>query len=139
MNDYDTFIQVAPDCPVQRAVAPPGRGGSRTVPRIEYELLADNPYVYTQEELLFAVHVRRNGISPDELKSRRAELWSAFFEKPRSCLRASSLPKRYGWGLHFNGEGKIALCPMEGQEYAKFVKGHVSKVKLLTAMRSKRG
>jgi hypothetical protein len=138
MTNYcDTFIRVAPDCPVSEAVVPTGKRGQQSIPQIEYELLAEKPYTFTQEELLFAVHVRRQAISKNELKTRHAVLWEEFFAKPRACLRASLLAKRYGWGLHFDGEGRIALVAMESQEYQALAEGK-GVATVLTAMRNQR-
>jgi hypothetical protein len=137
MNYYDTFIQVASDCPVTEAVVPTSKREKKSIPQIEYELLAASPYQFTQEELLFAVHVQREGISKNELKTRRAAMWKEFFGKPHACLRASMLPKKYGWGLHFDSEGRIALVPMDSAEYRAFVDGK-GVATLVTAMRNKR-
>jgi hypothetical protein len=65
-------------------------------------------------------------------------MWKEFFGKPRACLRASMLPKKYGWGLHFDLKGRIALVPMESGQYQEFVDGK-GVATVLTAMRSKRG
>ena len=137
MNYHDTFIRVAPDCPVSEAVVPTGRREEKSIPQVEYELLSENPYTLTQEELLFAVHARRQGIGEADLKARRAALWEEFFGKPRACLRASMLPKKYGWGLHFDAEGRIALVAVESEEYRAFVQGR-GVATVLTAMRNKR-
>jgi Family of unknown function (DUF6157) len=137
MNYYDTFIRVAPDCLVSEAVVPTGRREARSVPQIEYELLAENPYTFTQEELLFAVHVQRQGIGEGERKARRAALREEFFGKPRACLRASLLPKRYGWGLHFDAEGRIALVAVQSAEYRAFAEGK-GVATVLTALRNKK-
>ena len=137
MNYHDTFIRVAPDCPVSEAVVPTGRREEKSIPQVEYELLAGNPYTFTQEELLFAVHVQRQGIGKGELKARRAALWEEFFGKPRACLRASVLPKRYGWGLHFDAAGRIALVAVESKEYRALAEGR-GVATVLTAMRNKR-
>jgi hypothetical protein len=137
MNYYDTFIQVASDCPVGEAIVPAGKRDKKSIPRIEYELLVEKPYTFTQEELLFAVHLQRQGISKSELESQRAELWQEFFDKSRACLRASMLPKKYGWGLHFDAEGRIALVARESDEYKKFASGKGVGT-LLAAMRNKR-
>ena len=67
MNYYDTFIRVAADCPVSEAVVPSGRREEKSIPQVEYELLSENPYTFTQEELLFAVRVLRQGIDEAEL------------------------------------------------------------------------
>ena len=137
MNYHDTFSRVAPDCPVSEAVVPTGRREEKSIPQVEYELLAGNPYTFTQEELLFAVHLRRQGIGEGELKARRAALWEEFFAKPRACLRASMLPKRYGWGLHFDAAGRIALVGVQSAKYRSFVQGK-GVATVLTAMRNKR-
>lgn len=136
MNYRKTFIQVAPDCPVRAAVVPVAKGGKKSVPVIEYELLSRKPYHYTQEELLFAVHVARLGIPPGELKSRREKLRAEFFSQPRACLRSSALTKRYGWGVHFDDAGKAALYPVEGAAYRRFAKS--KNLTQLPALRSKR-
>ena len=86
---------------------------------------------------MFAVHVRRQGVGGGDLKARRAALWEEFFGKPRACLRASMLPKKYGWGLHFDAEGRIALVPVESKEYRAFVQGK-GVATVLAAMRNKR-
>lgn len=135
-NYYDAFIQVATDCPVKEAVVPASKDGNKTVAVHEYECLSAKPYFYTQEELFFTVHVRRLGIPAKELKSRRARLWAEFFAKPHACLRASALTKTYGWGVHFDQAGKIALVPMQGKDYQRFARD--PKLKQLRAMRSQR-
>jgi hypothetical protein len=33
------------------------------------------------------------------------------------------LPKKYGWGLHFDAEGRIALVAVESDYYKAFVAG----------------
>src|SRR4051812_21040188 len=113
VNYRGALIAVADDCPVTSSTVPTARGGRKTLPLIEYELLKDHPYVYTSAEVLFESNMRHKNVSLAELKTRRRELWDAFFSKPHPCLRASALPKKYGWGIHCNDEGKVALCPME--------------------------
>ena len=131
-NYYNTFIQVADDCPLAAGVAPVEKGGKKTVAVIQYELLAGNPYRYTQEEVLFETYVRHKGVPSDELGTAR----QAFFAKPQACLRASPLPKSYGWGLHFDHEGKVALYGVESAEYRRFTED--GTLTLLKAMRSSR-
>ncbi|HEY8489667.1 MAG TPA: DUF6157 family protein [Dehalococcoidia bacterium] len=135
LNYYQTLIAVADDCPVTRSVVPEDRNGQRTVAAVQYELLADSPYVYTQEDVLFLTWLRRQeavGRSEAEV----AELRRQFFSKPQACLRSSPLPKRYGWGLHFNEQGRVALSPIESARYAELRAG--GTVKVLKALRSKR-
>jgi hypothetical protein len=137
MSYYETFIQVAPDCPVSSVVVPVAKGAVKSVPVLEHELLSEAPYKYTQEELLFEVHIRRSGISARELKARREEIWSELFAKPHACLRASALAKKYGWGFHFDKAGKVALVALGSADYQKFSAGK-DGLKVLVAMRSKR-
>jgi hypothetical protein len=51
-------------------------------------------------------------------------------------LRSSPLPKTYGFGLLFNEKGRVALAPMESDEYREAL-GR-GRVKVLKALRSKR-
>lgn len=130
-NYYNTLIQVALDCPVAASYPPVERSGRRTVALIQYELLLARPYEYTQAELLFEVFAQQKGIPEDE----RAAAWEAFWAKPQACMRASPLPKQYGFGIHFDEAGRAALCPMESAEYQRLSEGGVTLVK---AMRSSR-
>lgn len=135
VNYYKTLIAVADDCPVARSAAPTGRGGKPTVAQLQYEMLHAGPHAHTQEDLLFGVWLRQHGpagASPAEVARLRAE----FFARPQACLRASPLPKRYGWGLLFDGDGRVALCPMESEQYRELLAG--SAVKVVKAMRTSR-
>jgi hypothetical protein len=116
---FSTFIEVAPDTTATSGTIPPIRGGARSIAALEYELISRSPYVYTQEDVQFAVHVQRSGISAADLKSSRAELWDTFFSKSHACMRASPLPKSYGWGLHFDEHGKVALVASETELYRR--------------------
>jgi hypothetical protein len=51
VNYYNTLIEVADDCPVSEAQAPQARGGKKTKPALEYELLAGHPYTYREEDI----------------------------------------------------------------------------------------
>ncbi len=136
MNYFETFIQVAPDCPAKAAVVPAARGEKKSIAVLESELLSGKPYYYTQEELQFEVHLRHKGISASELKSRRNELWAEFFSKPHACLRASSLPKKYGFGIHFDAQGKIGIYAVESKVYQQYAQN--KGIKQLVAMRGRR-
>lgn len=132
----DTFIAVAPDTKVRTGTVPPARGAAKSVAQLEFELLSDRPYAMTQEDVQFAVHVQRSGIAAREAQARRAELWTAFFATPKACMRCSPLPKTYGWGLHFDDAGRIALVAMESAEYERLSRD--PHLKQLAAMRSAR-
>ncbi|BBH23193.1 hypothetical protein Back11_45380 [Paenibacillus baekrokdamisoli] len=135
-NYYDTFITVSTDCPVDRGIVPPDKKSGRTKPSIEFELVSKHPYTYTQEDVLFEVHVRHKGIPEEELAAKGTQVRDEFFQKPMACLRASMLPKKYGWGIHFNAEGKLALVPVESADYQHFIDGDKGNVKVLAAMRN---
>lgn len=132
---FDTLIAVADDCPVDRSVVPVARGGKKTVAVLQYQLLADKPYTYTQGDVLCRTWLQRQGL-PEPSEAELIQLRSAFFSKPQACLRSSPLPKQYGWGLRFDREGRIALCPIESEEYQRLLTD--GSVKVLKAFRSKR-
>lgn len=131
-NYKNTFISVAEDCPVMVAEVPLLQGGKPTVASIQFELLNGNPYKYTSDDVIFLVHALRNGI--DKVKFPQAR--NDFFSKAQACLRASPLAKRYGWGVHHDSEGRIAIFAIESVEYARLTKDNA--LKQLKAMRSKR-
>ena len=112
-NYRDTFIQVAVDCPVDRAQMPPLDPTKPSVAVLQFELLASQPYHFTSDELLFAVHAQRAGIPDDQLEREREQL----FAKPQACLRSSPLSKRYGWGTHHDEHCRISLVGLGSQEY----------------------
>ena len=136
MNYINTFIAVSPDTKAKVGSVPLARAGKRSIAQIEYELIASHPYELTQEEIQFSVHVERTGVTPAQLKAKRSELWSAFFSKPTACMRTSALARSYGWGLHFDSKGRVALVPMESPKYQK-LSGSPS-IEQTRAMRSKR-
>jgi hypothetical protein len=139
LNYYDTLIAVADDCPVSGSVVPAPRGGRKTVAVLQYEMLADPELAgrLTQEDVLFESWLRRQPAAEGRLAAdERAALRAEFFAKPQACLRASPLPKKYGFGLLFDGEGVVSLCPMESGEYRRAVEG--GAVTVLKAMRSSR-
>ncbi|WP_283137094.1 DUF6157 family protein [Rhizohabitans arisaemae] len=135
MNYYRTFIAVADDCPVKEGVAPKDRGAKKTVAVLQYEMLAGRPFVHTQEDVLFDTWFKRHEL-PEASDEEIAALRAKFFSKPQACLRSSPLPKKHGWGLVFNAEGKIALCPMESAEYREHLA--TGTLKILKALRSSR-
>lgn len=136
MNYVNTFIAVAPDTSAKAGTVPPGPGDKKSIAQLEYELISGKPYTLTQEEVQFSVHVQRHSIPTTELKAKRAKLWSEFFSRPMACMRASPLPKLYGWGLYFDAEGRVALVAMESHEYKRRLNNPA--IRQLSAMRSKR-
>mgnify|MGYP001197133559 CR=1 FL=1 len=134
-NYYSTFIAVAGDCPVERSDPPQPRGGKATVASVQHDMLRDSPFVHTQEDVLFESWLRRQD-GPPPSDEEKAALRARFFARPQACLRASPLPKRHGFGFVFDGEGRVAMVPVEAPDYARHLadKG----LKQLKAMRSTR-
>lgn len=53
-NCFDTFIQVAEDCPARAGEEPQPRAGSPTVASLQYAMIAKAPYEYTSDDVVFA-------------------------------------------------------------------------------------
>ena len=97
------FILVAEDCPVEEGTVPKSKRGMKTVPIHTYEVLSEHPYEYTEDDLQHEVHVVRRGVQQ--------------FDPEKRDLKRNELPKRWGWGIHYNRERKIALFGCETEEY----------------------
>ncbi len=135
-NYHHTFIAVAEDCTVAEGVVPPSRATPSTA-ELTHRMIAENPYRYTSDDVIFAVWADRNGISEADRPAVRAE----FFSKGQPCLRSSDLGKRYGWGVHSDAEGRVAIFPVQSEEYASLAEGIApdgSDVVVKRAMRSSR-
>lgn len=131
-NYFNTFIEIAEDCPKESGEMPPVKGDKKTVANMQFDMLYGHPYKYTSDEVLFGVFAERKEFAKEELAEERDH----FFSKGQPCFRASPLTKTYGWGIHSNEEGKIAMYGAETEAYQNFVQDDsIPKVK---AMRSKR-
>ena len=118
MNYIDTFIAVAADTRATAGRPPPARAGKPpTMAQLQFELVAPRPYQLTQEQVLIDVHLLREGVPSALLAQERARRWDEFFSRSMACLRTSPLAKSYGWGLHFNSVGLLALVPVESPIY----------------------
>ena len=136
MYPANQFIEVAPDCPLKQAVVPQKKGAKQSIATIEYELLSKKPYAYTLQELKFATHVQHKQIPPLELRTQRKQIMQEFMAKPYACMRASPLTKTYGWGAHYNAEGKIAIYAVGSKDYLRLVEDE--SIRKFSALRSKR-
>lgn len=99
-------------------------------------MLSKHPYELTEEQLYVRVHGLRKGLGEQEISERYDALHAEVFAKPQACLRASPLTKRYGYGAHYDAEGRIALHPREDHSYARLSDDQA--LKQLLAMRSAR-
>jgi len=131
-NYYNTFIEVADDCPIKAGEIPPQKGIDKTVANIQFNIIKANPYKYTSDEVLFEVYAIRNKIRDKEIEIGKKK----FISKGQPCFRASPLTKRYGWGVHCDQEGKIAIYAVESDKYKKCSKDR--NLRNVKAMRSKR-
>nr|WP_295930670.1 DUF6157 family protein [uncultured Dyadobacter sp.] len=131
-NYENTFIEVADDCPAISGEVPPMKGEGKTIAGIQYDMIRKNPYQFTSDDVLFQVFAERKDLTESELDEARKQ----FFSKGQACLRASPLAKRYGWGVHHDEQGKVALYACDSPEYQKFV--HDEETKTVKAMRSSR-
>jgi hypothetical protein len=129
-NYSNTFIEIADDCPVAKGEVPPTKENAKTAATIQFEMAAKNPYKYTSDDILFQVFAEKNDLAKSEYKAARAQ----FFSKGQPCFRASPLTKRYGWGVHHNKDGKMAIFGAESGEYKKLSKDKTLKV--VKAMKS---
>lgn len=134
-NYYETFIRVAEDCPVDSGEVPTARGGKRTAAQAHYEMTRDAPYRYTQEQVLFAAELTKKGLDPKD-HPEGGETWQAFYSKGQPCLRASPLAKRYGWGFHFDADGRVAALDRAEPAYAE--RAADASLRQLAAMRTRR-
>lgn len=135
MGYTNTFIAVAEDCKAPTGEVPPLRAGARTVAGLQHAMLTAEPGRLQQEDVLLACApgVRgRDDLSEEELEHLREE----YFAQPRACLRASPLPKTYGWGLHYDDQGRITLHAVDSPEYSRLSQD--SSLTQLRAMRSNR-
>lgn len=131
-NYSNTFIEVAEDCPAEEAEIPPLRGSSKTAARVQYEMISEHPYRYTSDDVIFEVYALKKKIPKTDRQPEREH----FFSKGQPCMRASALTKRYGWGVHSDEDGNIALFAVGSDEYRKLAND--DSLKRLRAMRSKR-
>ncbi len=129
-NYSDTFIEIADDCPATSGEIPPTKGDAKTVANMQFDLVVKNPYKFTSDDVFFHVYADRNDLTKSEYKEARQQ----FFSKGQPCYRASPLTKRYGWGVHSDKDGKIAIYGCETAEYKKFSKD--KSLKVIKAMKS---
>jgi len=130
-NYFDTFIEVAEDTKATAGTNPPNKA-KKTVAEMQYELIASNPYGYTSDEVIFEVYARRNELTAAEYPQARVQ----FFSKGQACLRTSPLAKTYGFGIHCDSEGRLAIYGMETAAYQQFLAD--ANVKKIRAMKSSR-
>lgn len=131
-NYFNTFIEVAEDTKVTEGTAPGIKNNKPTVAWLQYQLLIHNPYKFTSDEIIFQIYAKRNDLTESEMEMARR----LFFSKGQACFRSSPLTKIYGFGIHANNEGRMALYGRETEQYGSFIKDKT--VKKIKAMRTSR-
>lgn len=129
-NYFDTFIEVAEDTKALCGIRPPSKNNNKTIAEMQYELLANAPYKFTSDDIIFQVFADRNELIKAEYEQARQQ----FFSKGQACLRCSPLTKKYGFGMHADNDGKVAIYGMETEEYERFQND--PKIKKIKAMRT---
>lgn len=132
MSYKNTFIAVSEDSKVTTAIKPLPKKGRPTIASIEYDLISTNPYKFTEQDIQFKTYLIKNNIESNSLDTLREE----FFSKPKACFRASPLVKKYGWGIHYDEQGKVAVYAVDSKSYKDMMKSN--KVTILKGMRSKK-
>ncbi len=130
-NYYNAFIEVAEDCPVTSAAVPEHNPDKPSVAWMQFDMLIDHPYEFTSDDVFFQIHATRKGLTEGLDQERES-----FYSKGQACFRASPLTKRYGWGVHSNDKGKVALYPMESDDYQQYAEDPALEHR--KAMRTKR-
>ncbi len=100
-NYFNTFIEVAEDCKNKVSVEPPLKE-KKSMVRMQYELLKEQPYHFTSDDLLFELYVIKKWDYKMRIEKIERE---KLFAKGQACMRSSSLSKTYGFGIHFNDVG----------------------------------
>ncbi len=132
INYFNTFILIADDCTATTGEPPPVKSGIVTAANIQFDLINKHPYQLSSDDVLFQVYADKNDLTTTEYKAAREQ----FFSKGQPCFRASPLTKRYGWGVHYDKDGKISIYPAGSPEYERFKND--KNLKVVKAMRSSR-
>lgn len=103
----EEIILIAEDSPRQKSAIPPDARKPKTIVRIEYEVLSQNPYTFTVDEFF-------KKVNHDIRKKTNLNIQSYL-------LVRSLLPREWGWGIHVDSDGKLGLVPAESVEYRRFL------------------
>ncbi|MDO5509566.1 MAG: DUF6157 family protein [Weeksellaceae bacterium] len=130
-NYKNTLIEVAEDTRATESVEPPKKFPP-SIAELQHQVISENPYRYSSDDVIFGIWANRNGVEEADMEEARVK----FFSKGQPCLRTSPLAQTYGYGIHSDGDGKVAVYGMETKEYRALQDDpSITKVQ---AMRSKR-
>ena len=131
-NYTSTLIVIADDSSATVGTRPPEKEGNPSIAFRTWQSIAEHPYERTSDDVIFGVWADRQGIAEEDRAAAREQ----FFSRGQACLRASDLGKRYGWGIHHDADGRIALVGMDSDRYRDLLSD--PDVQVVKAMRSKR-
>ncbi len=130
-NYTNTFISVAEDCKKTESEIPPLKlDKPKSIARMQFDMITDNPFHYTSDDIIFQIHCERKGIAPID------EERESFFSKGQPCFRSSPLAKTYGWGFHYDEQSRVGLVAMDDENYEKLTNS--KELTIVKAMRSSR-
>ncbi len=133
-NYFDTLIEVAEDTKAFAGMKPPAKDSGPTIAQLQYEMIGESPYKFNSDDVLFQVFAIRNDLTKSQYKAARA----VFFSKGQACMRTSPLAKTYGFGIHSDSEGKLALYGVETKKYNDLLSDpDVKKVKAMRSSKKK--
>lgn len=130
-NYTNTFICVAEDCKKMESEVPPLKlDKPKSIARMQFEMITENPFQFTSDDIIFQIHCERKGISQTDVERK------SFFSKGQPCFRSSPLAKTYGWGFHYDEQSRVALVAMNDEKYE--ILSNSPELAVLKAMRSSR-
>src|SRR5438552_18436382 len=114
-------------------------------PRCRWQEVARKPRRWLSTRSSSSIHIvtpKKTSLlrhMPSYMTSQR--IWpkerKKFLSKGHPHLRVSPLTKRYGWGIHNNVAGKIALIAVESSRYKQVLDDpHTTKVKAFRSTRA---
>lgn len=130
-NYTNTFICVAEDCKKTESEIPPLKlDKPKSIARMQFEMITENPFQFTSDDIIFQIHCERKGIAQTD------EERDSFFSKGQPCFRSSPLAKSYGWGIHYDEQSRVGLVAMDDDAYDKLTNSQ--ELTIVKAMRSSR-
>lgn len=130
-NYTNTFICVTEDCKKMESEVPPLKlDKPKSIARMQFEMITENPFQFTSDDIIFQIHCERKGISQTDEERK------SFFSKGQPCFRSSPLAKTYGWGFHYDEQSRVALVAMNDEKYE--ILSNSPELAVLKAMRSSR-
>ena len=111
-NYFDTFIEVAEDTKAESGTIPPAKD-KKTVAEMQHDLISNNPYKFTSDDIFFQVFAARNDLTKAEYKQAREQ----FFSKVRSENKLETGGDSNNTEFILNADGDIEIKEIVGVNY----------------------